>query len=104
MSAYTCIIPEEVRHPCALCHYFYISRPRSHIKLYIEYDFNYMKGARRRTDVVPPLVLYLITDIQIFFLYVAHFARPIMYCIVLYCIVLYCTGSLLKTYRDSLLV
>ena len=46
---------EEVRHPCTLCHYFYIPRPRSHIKLYIEYDFNYMKGARRCTDVVPPL-------------------------------------------------
>ena len=39
-------ISEEVQHPCALRHYFYIPRPRSHIKLYIEYDFNYMKGAR----------------------------------------------------------
>ena len=29
-----------------LRHYFYIPRPRSHINLYIEYDFNYMKGAR----------------------------------------------------------
>ena len=38
-----------------LRHYFYIPRPRSHINLYIEYDFNYMKGAQRRTDVVPPL-------------------------------------------------
>ena len=28
-----------------LRHYFYIPRPRSHINLYIEYDFNYMKGA-----------------------------------------------------------
>ena len=44
--------PEEVR---PLRHYFYIPRPRSHINLYIEYDFNYMKGAQRRTDVVPPL-------------------------------------------------
>ena len=41
-----------------LRHYFYIPRPRSHINLYIEYHFNYMKGAQRRTDVVPPLVLY----------------------------------------------
>ena len=41
---------EEVRHPSALRHYFYIPRPRSHTKLYIEYDFDYMKGARRRTD------------------------------------------------------
>ena len=40
-----------------LRHYFYIPRPRSHINLYIEYNFNYMKGAKRRTDVVPPLVL-----------------------------------------------
>ena len=40
------LLPEEVRHPCALRHYFYIPRPRSHIKLYIEYDCNYMKGAR----------------------------------------------------------
>ena len=38
-----------------LRHYFYIPCPRSHINLYIEYDFNYMKGAQRRTDVVPPL-------------------------------------------------
>ena len=51
---------EEVRHPCALRHYFYIPRPRSHIKLYIEYDFDYMKGARRRTDVGPPLALKLL--------------------------------------------
>ena len=29
-----------------LRHYFYIPRPRSYINLYIEYDFNYMKGAR----------------------------------------------------------
>ena len=43
---YPCCAPEEVRHPCALRHYFYIPRPRSHKKLYIEYDFNYMKGAR----------------------------------------------------------
>ena len=40
-----------------LRHYFYIPRPRSHINLDIEYNFNYMKGAQRRTDVVPPLVL-----------------------------------------------
>ena len=46
---------EKIRHSCALRHYFYIPR---HIKLYIEYDFNYMKGAKRRTDVmVPPLVV-----------------------------------------------
>ena len=46
--------PEEVRHPCAfhvinrarLRHSFYISRPRSHINLYIECDFNYKEGAR----------------------------------------------------------
>ena len=46
-----------------LRHYFYIPRPRSHINLYIEYmyDFNYMKGAQRRTDVVPPLGLALLT-------------------------------------------
>ena len=51
---------EEVRHPCALHHYFYIPRPRFHIKLYIECDFNYMKAARRRMDVVPPLVYQVI--------------------------------------------
>ena len=32
--------------------FFYISRPRSHINLYIEYDINLQE---RRTDVVPPL-------------------------------------------------
>ena len=32
--------------------------------IYIEYDFNYMKGAQRRMDVVPPLqVTY--TNIQL---------------------------------------
>ena len=29
-----------------LRHYFYISRPCSHINLFFEYDCNYMKGAR----------------------------------------------------------
>ena len=56
VSAFT-FTAEEVRQACALRHYFYIPRPHSHIKLYIEYDFNYMKGARRHTDVVPPLRL-----------------------------------------------
>ena len=41
---------EEVRHPCALGRYFYIPRPRSHIKLYIEYDFNYRKVYGCRTS------------------------------------------------------
>ena len=41
-----CIQSEEVRHPCTLSHYFYIPYPRCLIKLYIEYGFNYMKGAR----------------------------------------------------------
>ena len=40
-----------------LRHYFYIPRPRSHINLYIEHNFNYKKGAQRRTDVVPPLTV-----------------------------------------------
>ena len=35
---------------------FLHSTPMLPYKLYIEYDFNYRKGARRRTDVVPPLV------------------------------------------------
>ena len=37
---------EEARQPSPLRHYFYIPRQRSHINLYVEYDFNYMKGAR----------------------------------------------------------
>ena len=32
VSAFT-FTAEEVRHPCALRHHFYIPRPRSHIKL-----------------------------------------------------------------------
>ena len=46
--------PEEVRQPCAfhvinrapLRHSFYVSRPCSHINLFIQGDFNYKKGAR----------------------------------------------------------
>ena len=51
------LVQRRADNRAPLRHYFYIPRPRSHINLYIEYDFNYMKGAQRRTDVVPPLEL-----------------------------------------------
>ena len=55
MHVYTGGAQRRSDNRAPLRHYFYIPRPRSHINLYIEYDFNYMKGAQRRTDVVPPL-------------------------------------------------